>query len=177
MTKQTQVQKNEPAVDKKMHEEDSLQLLTFIQENELYGMPINTVREVIDTINITPIPLVPPYIRGVINLRGKVIPVIDLQARFRGESATVKKMTSIIINELELEEEIVEIGLMIDQVKEVMMFPKEDIDETPDFGTNIRTDYIAGIGRYLNKYIIILDTSSLLNIDELSEFSMEVASV
>lgn len=152
-------------------EESTLQMLTFVQSGEVYGIPLDTVREVIDLTDITSIPLVPDYIRGVINLRGKVIPVIDLEARFSGNAAAHKKMTSIIVNEIPYEDDIVEVGLMIDQVKEVVMFPKDDIDETPDFGTKIRTDFIAGIGRYAQHYIIILDTMRVLDIDELSRFS------
>ncbi|MFW6365009.1 MAG: chemotaxis protein CheW [Spirochaetota bacterium] len=161
------------AADEENHiiEEESVQLLSFLQGRDIYGLPIRTVREVIDTINITTIPLVPDYIRGVINLRGKVIPVIDLQARFGYGQSDVKKTSSIIINEIPVEDDIVEIGLMIDQVKEVMMFPKNSIDETPDFGTTIRNDFISGIGRYADNYIVILHTERLLNIDELSRFT------
>ncbi len=172
VTETNAVEDQQATAAEKVHDE-TIQLLTFTQGAELYAIPIDTVREVIDTINITTIPLVPNYIRGVINLRGKVIPVIDLKARFRGVVSEVQKLTSIIINEIPYEEDIIEIGLLIDQVKEVIMFPVADIDETPDFGTEIRPDYISGIGRYENNYIIILDTKRVLDIDELSQFSAD----
>ncbi|MDA3901579.1 MAG: chemotaxis protein CheW [Spirochaetes bacterium] len=158
--------------EKEEHENRTMiQLLSFRQGKEVYAVRINSVREVIDSIAITPIPLVPHYIKGVINLRGNVLPVIDLNARFYGDRGGIEKSTSIIIVELQSHEEIVSIGLMIDAVKEVMMFPEEEIDPTPDFGTNIRTDFISGIARHEENYLILLDINAVLNIEELSDFT------
>ncbi|HRX16773.1 MAG TPA: chemotaxis protein CheW [Spirochaetota bacterium] len=164
--------------EKEQHENRTMvQLLSFRQGREIYAIKIHSVREVIDSIAITPIPLVPLYIKGVINLRGNIIPVVDLNARFYGDKGEIVKTTSIIVIEVPFEEELVTIGLMIDAVKEVLMFPEEEIDPTPDFGTNIRTDYISGVARHEDNYLIILNVNSVLDIAELSDFTCEAAIV
>lgn len=153
-----------------------IQLLTFCQNSEIYAIHIEAVREVIDTIDITPIPLVPNYIRGVINLRGNVLPVVDLTARFFNHQSEIGKFTNIVVLEVKSGDELVIVGLMIDAVKEVVMFPEDQIDATPDFGTRIRTDYIAGVARHADNYLILLDIDTLLNIEELADFNCAISS-
>lgn len=150
---------------------NAVHLLTFLQGGELYGIRIDKVLEVIDTVNVTHIPLVPTYIRGVINLRGNVLPVIDLSARFGGDPATIGKFTSVIVLELEDKDDVIKIGLMIDAVKEVLVFSEDDIDDTPDFGTRIRTDFISGVGKQNGNFIIILNLNTVLDLEELSAFT------
>lgn len=155
------------------NKEESLigaQYLTFIIANEKYGIPIDDVIEVIDYIPVTKIPLSPDYIEGVINLRGSIIPVINLSYRFFKKKNEQTKFTSIIMIEIFDNEETLIIGLMIDAVKEVLFIPEKNIDEKPDFGTNIRNDFIEGVGKVNGEFIILLNNSTVLDIKELSDF-------
>lgn len=152
-------------------QEAYLQYLTFHLNNEVYGIDISHIREVIDYENVYPVPLVPEYIRGVINLRGEVVPVIDLSSRFGSRPADISRHTSIIIMEVESEEEIVILGAVIDAVNNVVDLRESDIDATPSFGTSIPHDFIAGIGKSDSFFITLLNTSVTFDLEELSGFS------
>lgn len=147
------------------------QYLTFMVGNEKYGIAIDNVFEVIDYIKITQIPLSPPYIEGVINLRGDILPVVNLAYRFYRRKTEITKFTSFVIVEIQDGNESITMGLMIDSVKEVIFIPDEEIDEKPDFGTKIRNDFIEGVGKVSSEFIILLNTNTVLNIDELADFS------
>jgi len=159
------VTKNKNENEKK----DEIQCLTFCLKSEVFGIEILRVKEILEYGNITPIPLVPDYIRGVLNLRGNVVPIIDLTARFGLEKSSITKLSCIIIVEARTENETIDMGIVIDAVNEVLNFDKEEIEETPSFGTKIRTDFINGMGKVDEKFIILLNVDKILDVEELSQ--------
>ncbi len=164
--------------NQKLNKEEQLekkftQYLTYLVGNELYGFEVSNIREVIEyneKSNITRIPLVPEYIRGVINLRGEVIPVIDLSSRFYDYKCEITRRTCIAVIELEDENEIVLVGAMFDAVNAVIDFTDDDIEKTLEFGAKIRADFIYGIGKADNTFIILLNLQKVLDVEELSSF-------
>ncbi len=148
--------------------DDAHQFLTFELVGEVYAIDIMHIREIIDYGNITAVPMVPDFIAGVINLRGSVVPVIDLATRFWGQSTEITKRTSIVIIELSDSDQSLEIGVIVDIVNEVLDIPSEDIEPTPSFGASIRTDFIAGMGKVDGKFMILLDVNRVLSLDELA---------
>jgi len=135
--------------------------LTFALGREDYGLEILKVREIIGMMNITAVPQVPAYVKGVINLRGKVIPVIDLRLKFGMPSIDTTAETCIIIVNLKD----ILIGIIIDKVKEVLDIKQEKIEATPNFGSNIHTDYILGIGKINDSVKILLNIEKVLGED------------
>jgi len=135
--------------------------LTFELGQEDYGLEILKVREIIGIMSITAVPQVPSYVKGVINLRGKVIPVIDLRLKFGMPSIDTTAETCIII--INLKE--VLIGIMIDKVKEVLDIRQENIEPAPNFGANVHTDFILGIGKINDTVKILLNIERVLDED------------
>ena len=150
------------------------QFLTFLLGNEVYGVEVKNVREVIEYENVYKIPVVPKYIRGVINLRGEVVPVIDLSYRFYSRKSEVTKLSCIVIVEIESDGDPVLIGFVIDSINAVVAIPEDSIDPTPGFGAKIRGDYIDGVGKMDGKFIILLSVNRVLDIEELSGFNQEI---
>ncbi len=142
--------------------------LTFRLGNEEYGIGILKVKEIIGMMPITPIPQTPPYVKGVINLRGKVIPVIDLRLRFNMEEAEYTERTCIIVVEVQLGSEHIMIGIVVDAVSEVAQIKEEDIEATPSFGTTLDTSYILGMAKTDNSVKILLDIDQVLTQEELA---------
>ena len=147
---------------------DSHQFLTFQLAGEVYAINILHIREIIDYGNLTQVPMVPDFIAGVINLRGSVVPVIDLSRRFGNRLTEITKRTSIVIIEITNEDETLEIGVMVDIVNEVLEIAKSEIEPAPSFGASIRTDFISGMGKVDGQFMILLDIDRVLSIDELS---------
>jgi purine-binding chemotaxis protein CheW len=116
--------------------------------------------------------MTPESIRGVINLRGSVVPVIDLSARFGGERTTVTRRTCIVILEVRSGEEVHVIGVVVDSVSEVLEIPPSEIEPRPSFGATIRTDFIEGMGKVDGKFVILLDIGQVLSVDEISAIEM-----
>lgn len=137
--------------------------LTFTLHEEEYGLEILKVREIIGLMEITRVPRMPVFVRGVINLRGKVIPVVDLRQKFLMESQEDTVETCIIV--VDLEDMLM--GIVVDHVSEVMDISDSDIDETPSFGVQIDTDFILGIGKAKGKVIMLLDIQKVLTGSEL----------
>jgi purine-binding chemotaxis protein CheW len=146
--------------------------LTFFLAGEEYGLEILKVQEIIGMMDVTPVPRAPEYIRGVINLRGKVIPVVDLRLRFGMDSAERTSETCIIV----VEANGVQTGIVVDQVSEVLNIAGEQIEDTPDFGSEVRTDYILGIGKSEGRVKLLLDIDRVLASDNLSGFNAIAAS-
>jgi len=144
------------------------QFLTFTLGGEVYAIEILSIREIIDYGNLTTVPMMPAFIRGVINLRGSVVPVVDLAARFGGEPAEITKRTGIIIIEIVDGETTMNIGAVVDGVNEVLEIPPSDIEPPPSFGARIRTDFIKGMGKVDGKFLVLLDVANVLSVDELS---------
>ncbi|MBT3877746.1 MAG: chemotaxis protein CheW [Candidatus Scalindua sp.] len=137
--------------------------LTFALSNEEYGIEILRVREIIGLMDITTVPQTPDYMKGVINLRGKVIPVIDLRLKFSMQEEIHTQETCVIVVEVNN----TSIGIIVDSVSEVLDIKSGDIEETPSFGQGIDTNFIMGLGKVKEQIIILLDIESVLSSDEL----------
>ena len=154
--------------------ESPAQYLTFQLGGEMFAVGILNVKEIIEYGHLTEIPMMPAFIRGVINLRGAVVPVIDLAARFGGKTTQVARRTCIVILEVIDQDLRSDIGIMVDAVSEVLEIPAAEIEPPPSFGARIRADFISGMGKVAGKFVIILNIHNVLSIEEinmLAEFS------
>ena len=145
------------------------QFLTFQLGKEVFAMDIRTVREIIQYGPMTTVPLMPDFVRGVINLRGAVVPVIDLHARFGHPVAQIGKKTCIVIFDALREGERVELGLLVDAVSEVIDIPSTQIEPPPSFGSAVRRDFIRGMGKLADRFVIILDPDKAFDVDEMAQ--------
>ena len=144
------------------------QYLTFALGSEMFAVGILNVKEIIEYGNLTEIPMMPAFIRGVINLRGSVVPVIDLSARFGGSQTEIGRRTCIVIVEVEDDEAKHDIGIMVDAVSEVLDIPGSEIEPPPAFGAKIRADFIFGMGKVAGKFVIILNINKVLSVEEIA---------
>lgn len=144
--------------------------LTFALAHEEYGLEILKVREIIGYMEITAVPKTPHYVRGVINLRGQVIPVIDLRAKFGLETTHVTEQTCIIVVEIERHDDTFCTGIVVDHVQEVLDIPEQSIEQAPEFGTSVNTDFILGMGKIGDSVKILLDIDCVLAGDDLVGF-------
>jgi purine-binding chemotaxis protein CheW len=155
------------------------QYLTFQLGGEMFAVGILNVKEIIEYGSVTEIPMVPRFIRGVINLRGSVVPVIDLSARFGAAATQLGRRTCIVIIELPENEEQQVIGVVVDAVSEVLEIPRTDIEPPPKFGARIRADFILGMGKIrdqrhtdkADRFVILLNVARVLASDEISLLS------
>lgn len=155
------------------------QYLTFQLSGEMFALAILNVKEIIEYGNLTEIPMMPPFIRGVINLRGAAVPVIDQTVRFGGQRSEVGKRTCIVIVEMKSGEEgraSQDIGIIVDAVSEVLEIPQGDIEPPPSFGAKIRADFIAGMGKVEGNFVIILNIDRVLSVEELTQLSQAAGS-
>jgi len=141
--------------------------LTFTLADEEYGIGILKIKEIIGMMPFTSVPQTPDFVKGVINLRGKVIPVIDLRLRFGMEAIGYTDRTCIIVVEVEGESGEIMIGIVVDTVSEVLNIKSEDIEETPAFGTKLNTDYIMGMAKIGGGVKILLDIDKVLKSEEI----------
>ena len=139
--------------------------LTFNLAGEEYGLEILKVREIIGMMDITAVPRTPAFVKGVINLRGKVIPVIDLRLKFNLPSIEASDETCIIVVDVGS----VEMGIMVDKVSEVLNIADTEIEDTPSFGVNVDTQFILGMGKAGGRVAILLDISRVLTGDEVTQ--------
>ena len=144
------------------------QYLAFTLGGETFAMDIRSIREVIQFGGITEVPLMPPFIRGVINLRGSVVPVIDLSVRFNRPGTAVAHRTCIVILELSQGEGTAELGVMVDNVSEVLSIGESEIEPAPAFGSEIRSEFIAGVAKVGDRFVILLDVNHVLSVDEMA---------
>jgi purine-binding chemotaxis protein CheW len=145
---------------------ETTQYLTFRLEDELFALDIGKVREVLDFTTITKVPKTPEYMRGVINLRGSVVPVVDLRLKFGKSMAEQTVNTCVIIVEVEMGAEKVVMGAMADAVQEVLDLDPDQIEPPPRIGTNLNLDFIRGMGKHADQFIIILDIDKVFTIHE-----------
>ena len=144
------------------------QYLTFLVGGEPFAIEIASIKEIIEYRTPTDVPMMPSFMRGVINLRGRVVPVIDLSARFgRGRSETTRR-TCIVIVEITHEQQQHELGIAVDAVSAVIDIADADIEPPPNFGAKLRADFISGMGKIGDKFVIILAIEQVLSVDELS---------
>ena len=163
--------RGEVATRGKQDRSGTSQYLTFHAAQATYAMGIGTIREIIEYGSITTIPLMPAFIRGVINLRGAVVPVIDLAARLGFSPAAPSRRTCIVIVEMGHEDEVFEMGLVVDGVSEVLELSPNDLEPPPTFGANIRSDFIQNMARIHGKFVIVMRLEQVLSIDEVSHLA------
>lgn len=146
--------------------------LTFTLAGEEYGIGILKIKEIIGMMPITSVPRTPEFVKGVINLRGKVIPVMDLRIRFGMEAVAYNERTCIIVVEvLSQSDSTVQMGIIVDAVSEVLNVKTEDMEDTPDFGINLNTKYIMGMAKCENNVKILLDIDRILSTNEIDILS------
>ena len=147
---------------------EAAQYLTFKLDNDVFALDIAKVREVLDFTTITRVPRTPEFMRGVINLRGSVVPVVDLRLKF-GMNKTEKTVnTCIIIAEVMVDNETTILGALADSVQEVLDLGAENIEPAPKIGTKLNTEFIKGMGKQNDRFIIILDIDKVFSIEELA---------
>ena len=144
------------------------QYLTFLLGEEMFAIGILSIREIIEYGFVTDVPMTPPFIRGVLNLRGAVVPVVDLAQRFGRQTRENTKRTCIVIVEIESPKGSQEMGIVVDAVSEVLEISHDDIEPPPEFGSRIRTDFIKGMGKIEGKFVIVLDLNRVLSVDEVA---------
>lgn len=150
---------------------DLNQYLTFTLGKEMYAIPLLGVKEIIEYGLVTSIPTMPEFVRGVINLRGRVVPVVDLSSRFGYDRVQVGKRTCIIIVEVQNENARQDIGIVVDSVNAVTSIEQDDIEPRPNFGAKIRIDFIHGMWKLEDQFVIILELEKVLSLDEIIELS------
>jgi purine-binding chemotaxis protein CheW len=150
-------------------ETTAAQFLTFWLDDEPFALDIATVREIIQCGSMTTVPLMPEFVRGVINLRGAVVPVIDLRARFGRTRGAIGKKSCIVIFDASHGGERAEIGLLVDAVSEVVEIAADRIEPAPAFGATVRRDFIAGMGRIGGRFVVMLDPAKAFDIDEMAQ--------
>jgi purine-binding chemotaxis protein CheW len=156
-----------PGALERPHEETA-QYLTFYVADERYAIAILDVKEIIEVGNLTRVPMTPDHIRGVLNLRGSVVPIVDLSARLGKGRCSLTKRSAIILVEVNDRDDRHMIGMLVDEVHEILEIDHGNLQPPPDFGTAIRTDFIQAMGRVDELFIILLDINHVLSTDELS---------
>lgn len=169
--------KNLPTAVSVVAADEEQQYLTFLLGGEMFAIAILNIKEIIEFGNLTEVPMMPGFIRGVINLRGSVVPVVDLSARFGRARTEVSRRTCIVIIEVESGEEKHDIGVMVDSVSEVLEIPRSEIEPPPAFGAKIRVDFMQGMGKVAGKFVILLNANKVLSVDELSTLGQAGAMV
>ena len=154
------------------------QYLTFMLGGEMFSLSILCIKEIIWYANLTEVPMMPACIRGVINLRGAVVPVMDLSSRFGKPSTPVGKSTCIVIIEVatQVEGERQNMGVVVDSVQAVLEIPASEIEPAPSFGAKIRPDFIEGIGKVNGKFVILLNVDRVLSSEEIGQMGQAAAS-
>ncbi len=151
---------------KKQLPTSTMQYLTFLTAGEEYAIAIVKVREIIEYEAVTTVPNTPAWIRGVTNLRGKVVPVVDLAVKFGMPAASISKFSCIIITEVMFQDESLIMGVLADAVSQVIELSADEIEATPPFGTRVKTEYLLGMGALGKKFCLILDIDKVLSADE-----------
>jgi purine-binding chemotaxis protein CheW len=144
------------------------QYLTFFLADEQYAVGVLSVKEIIEYGVVTRVPTTPPYIRGVINLRGSVVPVVDLSVKFGLQECPVSRRTCIIIMETMIQGERATMGVVADSVSQVIQYAPQDIEPTPAFGSRVRIEYLEGMAKTGSKFVLVLNMEAVFASDEVS---------
>ena len=155
------------ALAKAQRAEDRRQYLAFSSGGETFAIDIRSIREVIQYEGLTEVPLMPAFIRGVINLRGSVVPVLDLALRLGRGLAEVARRTCVVILEVPAEDRTAVVGILVDSVNEVLDIGSSEIDPAPSFGQGPRSELICGVGKVGGRFVILLDVTHLLSTQEM----------
>ena len=147
---------------------ETTQYLTFKLGDEIFALDVAKVREILDFTTVTKVPQTPDFMRGVINLRGSVVPVVDMRLKF-GMSSTERTVnTCIVVVEVDLDGETIILGALADSVQEVIDLEPDQIEPAPKIGTKLRTDFIRGMGKNDSRFIMILDIDKVFSLDEMA---------
>ncbi len=142
--------------------------LTFVLRDECFGISISAVKEIIEYHNVTSIPLMPDFVKGVLNLRGDVVPVIDLAVRFNKTATEIQNRTCIVILEVPFEDQTATIGAVVDSVSEVMEINMDTVEPAPTFGAKIRAQFILGVVNTGDQFVILLRGERVLSVEEMT---------
>ncbi len=146
---------------------EARQYLTFKMEEEIFALDVGKVREILDYTNITKVPQTPDYMKGVINLRGSVVPVVDMRLKFNMPEQERTVDTCIIVVEITIEEEQTILGALVDSVQEVFELEPSQVEPAPRIGTKLNTEFILGMGKRDEQFVIILDIDKVFSAEEL----------
>lgn len=160
-----------PAVPGATAVDNHRQYLTFMLSGETFAVGILGIKEIIEYGHLTNVPRLPAFICGVINLRGAVVPVIDLGARFGKQSTAITRRTCIVIIEVTEDGERQDVGIMVDAVNAVLEIPAAQIEPPPSFGAAIRADFVAGMGKINDRFVIILNIDKVLSVGEMADLA------
>ena len=144
------------------------QYLTFILSQEEFAVPIMQVKEIIEYHDLTNVPMVPEFIAGALNLRGSIVPVINLAVKFGMTPSAISRRTCVVIMEVAIDNEQVVMGILVDKVLQVLDIAEENIDSAPTLGAQIRTDFIEGMGKLGERFVIILAINKVLSAEEIA---------
>lgn len=144
-------------------------VLTFTIANETYAIGIHDIKEIIEYGGVTRVPMVSAQVRGVLNLRGRIVPVIDLAERLRLPGESAGKRACVVVVDVKNGEEVVELGMIVNAVNQVITVHEDDMQAAPSFGTRIRDDFILCMARIGGEFVIILDHPAVLSIEEMAE--------
>ncbi|WP_046384058.1 chemotaxis protein CheW [Pseudomonas veronii] len=148
------------------------QYLTLLLGGEMFAIDIQGIKEIIEYGHVTPVPMMPDFVRGVLNLRGAVVPVLDLKARFGQPCTKVSRRNCVVILEASSEDhQAQDIGLLVDSVSEVLEIPADEIKPAPSFGARIRPDFISGMAKVAGTFVIVLQVDKVLSMDEMSQLA------
>lgn len=147
---------------------EALQYLTFMLGGETFAIGILATKEIIEYSGLTTVPMMPACVRGVINLRGAVVPVVDLAARFKREPSNTTRRTCIVIVEIDGDTGCQDVGVIVDAVNEVIEIPACNVEPVPAFGASIRSEFIQGMGKVKGKFVMLLDPKHVLSLDEVA---------
>lgn len=153
----------------------AVQYLTFFTAGEEYAIAIVKVAEIVEYEAVTTVPNTPLWIRGVTNLRGRVIPVVDLAVKFGLHASSISKFSCIIITEVIFQGENLTMGVLADSVSQVIELAADEIEQTPPFGTRVKTEYLLGMGALGKKFCLILDIDKVLSADEMLAVTESIA--
>ncbi len=148
--------------------EEEHQYLSFNLAEEKFALNILRIREIIEYGGVTQIPMMPAFIKGVINLRGMAVPVIDLPRRLGKRPCEINKRTCIVVVDIATDDGQIEVGWMVDSVDEVIEIPPDQVEPPPRFGATIRTDFIHGMGKIEGNFVVLLNSDNILSMEDLS---------
>lgn len=147
---------------------ESTQYLTFMLDDEVFALDISKVREVLEFTQVTKVPRTPSFMRGVINLRGSVVPVVDMRLKFGMPATETTVNTCVIIVEIAQDDEVTVMGALADSVQEVMELDASQIEPPPKIGTRLRSDFLRGMGKHDDRFVLILDIDKVFSSEELA---------
>lgn len=154
--------------------DEQQQYLTFRLGEEVFAMPILATKEILEYPELTNVPMMAPCVRGVLNLRGSVVPVVDLSVRFGRAPVEITRRSCVVILEVPVEGEWLDIGIVVDAVNQVIEIAAQDIEPPPSFGARLRADFIQGMGKVNGGFVVILDSARVLSIGELAELGQHL---